>query len=208
MFVIAFLPRSKCLLILWLQSASTVILEPKKIKWIFLIPSHQAFISAAPSVCHILLFWKHLLNSPSLIRVKVGPSATFTKSFLIFCHLECTSPGNCFLPILSTVYVVQNCYLWKHLEAPHQTGATKADTVLDSPWASGSRHTAGAVRIAMLGYKPRKYTNAGSTQLGALWSWPIHARDWLATLSASSVLSRKGFVSELPSSLFPYNYLF
>ena len=32
MFVIAFLPRSKCLLILWLQSPSTVILEPKKIK--------------------------------------------------------------------------------------------------------------------------------------------------------------------------------
>ena len=31
-FVIAFLPRSKCLLILWLQSLSTVILELKKIK--------------------------------------------------------------------------------------------------------------------------------------------------------------------------------
>ena len=31
-FVIAFLPRSKCLLIPWLQSPSTVILEPKKIK--------------------------------------------------------------------------------------------------------------------------------------------------------------------------------
>ena len=31
-FVIAFLPRSKCLLILWLQSPSTVILEPKKLK--------------------------------------------------------------------------------------------------------------------------------------------------------------------------------
>ena len=31
-FVIAFYPRSKCLLISWLQSLSTVILEPKKIK--------------------------------------------------------------------------------------------------------------------------------------------------------------------------------
>ena len=31
MFIIAFLPRSKCLLILWLQSLSSVILEPKKI---------------------------------------------------------------------------------------------------------------------------------------------------------------------------------
>ena len=31
-FVITFLPRSKCLLILWLQSPTAVILEPKKIK--------------------------------------------------------------------------------------------------------------------------------------------------------------------------------
>ena len=31
-FVVAFLPRSKHLLILWLQSQSAVILEPKKIK--------------------------------------------------------------------------------------------------------------------------------------------------------------------------------
>ena len=31
-FVIAFLPRSKRLLILWLQSPSAVILEPKKMK--------------------------------------------------------------------------------------------------------------------------------------------------------------------------------
>ena len=31
-YVMAFLPGSKCLLILWLKSPSTVILEPKKIK--------------------------------------------------------------------------------------------------------------------------------------------------------------------------------
>ena len=31
-FVIAFFPRSKCLLISWLQSPFAVILEPKKIK--------------------------------------------------------------------------------------------------------------------------------------------------------------------------------
>ena len=32
MFVRAFLPKSKCLLISWLQSLFTVILEPKKVK--------------------------------------------------------------------------------------------------------------------------------------------------------------------------------
>ena len=31
-FVIAFLPRSECLLISWLQSPAAVILEPKKIE--------------------------------------------------------------------------------------------------------------------------------------------------------------------------------
>ena len=37
--VIAFLPRSKCLLISWLESASTVILEPKKINSVTML--HQ-----------------------------------------------------------------------------------------------------------------------------------------------------------------------
>ena len=37
--VIAFLPRSKCLLISWLQSPSAVILEPKKVKSATVSPS-------------------------------------------------------------------------------------------------------------------------------------------------------------------------
>ena len=44
-FVIDFLPRNKCLLISWLQSLSTVILEPKKIKSV----TASTF---PPSVCH------------------------------------------------------------------------------------------------------------------------------------------------------------
>ena len=44
-FVTAFLPRSKCLLISWLQSLSAVILEPRKIK------SFKVSI-ISPSVCH------------------------------------------------------------------------------------------------------------------------------------------------------------
>ena len=58
MLVITFLPRSKCLLISWLQSPSAVILEPKKIK-----PVTVSIVS--PSICHrvmeldamILVFW-------------------------------------------------------------------------------------------------------------------------------------------------------
>ena len=46
--VIAFLPRSKHLLISWLQSPSEVILEPKKIKSVTV-----SFVS--PSICHGLM---------------------------------------------------------------------------------------------------------------------------------------------------------
>ena len=41
-FVTVFLPRSKCLLISWLQSPSAVILEPQKIK----------SETVSPSICH------------------------------------------------------------------------------------------------------------------------------------------------------------
>ena len=45
MMVIAFLPRSKCLLISWLQSPSAVILEPPKIK-------SDTVSTISPSICH------------------------------------------------------------------------------------------------------------------------------------------------------------
>ena len=45
-FVIAFLPGRMCLLILWLQSQSAVILDPKKIK------SATISIFFSPTICH------------------------------------------------------------------------------------------------------------------------------------------------------------
>ena len=45
MFIIAFLPRSKCLLVLWLQSLFSVILETKKIK-------SDTVSTFSPSICH------------------------------------------------------------------------------------------------------------------------------------------------------------
>ena len=47
-FIIAFLPRSKHLLISWLQSLSTVILEPKKIKSV-------TVSIVSPSICHEIM---------------------------------------------------------------------------------------------------------------------------------------------------------
>ena len=43
--VLTFLPRSKCLLISWLQSPSAVILEPRKIK-------SDIVSTVSPSICH------------------------------------------------------------------------------------------------------------------------------------------------------------
>ena len=43
--VITFLPRSKCLLIFWMQSPSAVILEPPKIKSV-------TVSIVSPSICH------------------------------------------------------------------------------------------------------------------------------------------------------------
>ena len=43
--LITFLPRSKHLLISWLQSSSAVILEPKKIKFV-------TISTVSPSICH------------------------------------------------------------------------------------------------------------------------------------------------------------
>ena len=89
--VITFLPRSKCLLISWLQSPSAVILEPKKIKFV-------TVSIVSPSVCHevmgldavILVFWmlsfkptfslssftfiKRLFSSSSLCAIRVVSS--------------------------------------------------------------------------------------------------------------------------------------
>ena len=44
-FVVPFFPRSKCLLISWLQSPSAVILEPKKVKSV-------TVSIVSPSICH------------------------------------------------------------------------------------------------------------------------------------------------------------
>ena len=90
--VITFLPRSKCLLISWLQSPSAVILEPRKIK--------SAIVSTvSSSICHevmgpdamILIFWvwsfkptfslssltfiKRLFSSSSLSALRVVSSS-------------------------------------------------------------------------------------------------------------------------------------
>ena len=110
--VIAFLPRSKRLLISWLQSPSAVILEPKKIKSLTI-----SIIS--PSICHevmrpdpmILVFWmlsykltfllssftfiKRLFSSSSLSAIRVVSSAYLRLLIFSLCNLDSIL---CFIP--------------------------------------------------------------------------------------------------------------
>ena len=100
--VITFLPRSKCLLISWLQSPSAVILEPKKIKSL-------TVSIVSPSICHevmepdaMILVFRMLSFKPAFSL----SSFTFIKRLFFFftfyykggviCVSEVTdiSPGN------------------------------------------------------------------------------------------------------------------
>ena len=73
-FVRAFLPRSKCLLTSWLQSLSTVLLEPRKIKSVTLY-------IVSPSICHevmgldamIVVFW--MLTFKTTFSLSFSPSS-------------------------------------------------------------------------------------------------------------------------------------
>ena len=84
-FVLAFLPKNKCLLTLWLQSRTAVIMETKKI--------NLAVCIVSPSICHevtgldvmLLLFWmlsfKPVFSLSSFTLIK----RHFSSSYL-FCH--------------------------------------------------------------------------------------------------------------------------
>ena len=114
-FVIVFLPRSKCLLILWLQSPSTVILKSKKIKSVStFFPSIYHEMMEPNAVILVFECWvlnqlfhssftliKRLFSSSSLSAIRVVSSAylrlliflleililAFASSSLAFCMM-------------------------------------------------------------------------------------------------------------------------
>ena len=104
-WVIAFLLRSKHLLISWLQAPSAVILEPKEIKSV-------TVSTVFPSICHevigldamILVFWKLSFKTTFSLSSFTFSKRLFSSSFLYaFCHMAgviciskviAISPGN------------------------------------------------------------------------------------------------------------------
>ena len=83
-FVIAFLPRSKCFLISWLQLPSAVILELKKIKSV-------TVSIVSPSICHevmgpdAMIFVFQMLNLSQIFQSPLSPSSRGSLLFA-FCH--------------------------------------------------------------------------------------------------------------------------
>ena len=92
--VIAFPPRSKHLLISWLQSPSAVILKPKKIKSV-------TVSIVSPSICHEMMGssfamkwwdqmpWSSFFECWALSQISLSPLSFSSRDFLVslcFCH--------------------------------------------------------------------------------------------------------------------------
>ena len=92
--VTAFLPRSKCLLISWLQSPSAVILEPKKIKSL-------TVSTVSPSICHGVMGW----DAMTLVFWMLNFNQAFSLSSFTFIKRLFSSSS------LSTIRVVSSAYL-------------------------------------------------------------------------------------------------
>ena len=115
--VITFLPRSKCLLISWMQSPSSVILEPPKIKSATVSPSICYEVMGSDAV--MLVFWmlsfkptyspsyftffKRLFSSSSLSAIRVVSSAYLRLLIFLLAILipACTSSSPTFLMMYS-----------------------------------------------------------------------------------------------------------
>ena len=124
--VTTFLPRSKHLLITWLQSPSAVILEPKRI--------NSATVSTvSPSVCHevmgpdamILVFWMLSFKPTFSLSSFTFIKRLFSVSFFEFCH-KC---GVIWISEVTDIHllkkkkkseVIVRCYLhWFKCKVPH-----------------------------------------------------------------------------------------
>ena len=107
-FVIVFLPRSKCLLISWLQSLSAVILEPKKIK--------SSIVSTfPPSIYHevigrdamILVLWSWFLTQP--FHSPLSPSSRGSLVSSLLSAIKVVSPAHLTLLIFLLSILIPAC---------------------------------------------------------------------------------------------------
>ena len=150
--VITFLPRSKGLLISWLQSPSAVILEHPKIKSL-------TVSTVSPSICHevmgpdamILVFW--MLSFKPTFSL---PSFTFIKRL--------------FSSLLSAMRVVSSAYL--RLLIFLLANLTPACTVLWILTNEYSHRDTTRIKMANISTTPQKCPNAPlKSQDTTFWRW-------------------------------------
>ena len=90
-FVIAFLPRSKCLLVSWLQSPSAVILVPKEIKSV-------TVSIVSPSICYEVMGPDAVIFVFCMLSLKPVfslSSFTFIRRFFSFSSLSAIRVVSC-----------------------------------------------------------------------------------------------------------------
>ena len=93
--VITFLPRSKCLLISWLQSSSTVILEPPKIK------SDTVVSTVFPSISHEVMGPDAMI----LVFCMLSFKPTFSLSSFTFIKRLFSSSSPYAIRVVSSTYL-------------------------------------------------------------------------------------------------------
>ena len=128
-FAIAFLPRSKCLLISWLHSSSVVILEPKKIK------SASTF---SPSICCELMGLDAVIFISWMLSFK---SAFSLSSFILIKRLFSSS-------LIPAIRMVSSAYLRLLIFLP-------ATLIPACGWSSLAFHMMYSAKQLKIG---RKYT--------------------------------------------------
>ena len=131
--VIAFLPRSKHLLISWLQSPSAVILEPKKIK------SVTVFI-VSPSICHEVMGWVATIFVSWMLSFRPA----FSLSSFTFIKRLFSSSSLSAIRVVSFAYLKSLIFLLAFLATVH--GVTQRKTQgpacrKHSSWAGSSCST-------------------------------------------------------------------
>ena len=97
--VIAFLPRSKHLLISWLQSPSAVILEPT--------PQKKKFLTVSPSICHEVIG----LDPMILVFQMLSFKPTFSLSPFTFNKRLFSSSSLSAIRVMSSMYLRLLMYL-------------------------------------------------------------------------------------------------
>ena len=92
--VITFLPRSKCLLISWLQSPSALILDPTKIKSV-------TVSIVSPSICHEVVGLDAMIFLFSLLNFKLA----FSLSSFTFIKKLFSSSSHSAIRVVSSAYL-------------------------------------------------------------------------------------------------------